>query len=154
VLAASLKAEQNAHAATASQLAAARAEITQAAGLREQVTVLTAKLAAAQATADDLAASRQKANQLTDQVAELRAKYEAAPPAGSGISAVSGYVTSDGVFHAALPDAQHHAAVLGLMADANLSAAAAEALIGKRERIIAHLAPLGAAAPAPAKSAT
>jgi len=79
---------------------------------------------------------------LQARIVELEALCLADPPAGSGIVKVQRYMTSDGRKHKLLPDAQHHAAKLGIMADLGLDERTAEGLIARKDRLAAHLAML------------
>jgi hypothetical protein len=107
----------------------------QIARLVARVGELQAELAAAKSTHDDDAAKLTAANaqigelmqrlvataNLSDQIAELRAKYEAPLPAWSEIQPVTHYRCSDGTCHETVADAQRHRQIAKLVAAGKLS---------------------------------
>jgi hypothetical protein len=147
--AAALEAEKTAHAASVDQVHAVQQQ------LADTVAALAAeKTSHAQTAAECLEAERQvdaltgNLGAVRDQVAELQAKYEASPASGSGIVVVMRWQTSDGALHASLPEAQRAAAIAGVEADLGVTAAAAEVVVDRRDRLLPHFAVADAAAAA------
>jgi DNA repair exonuclease SbcCD ATPase subunit len=115
----------------------------------KQAEIDGAYAAAAKATADYQALSakfdaKEQAEplligNLRERIAELEAQF-ADPPSGSGIDKVTRFRTSDGAKHKTLPDAQQHAAALGVVDAVGVTMTQAQLIVAKRDLLAVHFA--------------